>query len=83
MPSNEFPLNKKVEVEWADATGNVGWRPLVDVEDQEAASCRSIGYLVFQNKERLTLAMTQGLNGDVCGSITIPTPWVKKVRQIK
>lgn len=50
-------------VEWIDSCGSSGWRPLADIQ-QEPSRCQTVGWLVSENKEALTLALNRAENHD-------------------
>lgn len=72
--------NKRVEVEWIDSASESGWNDENDVLEKitrdDATLCLSVGYLVYEDDAKITLASnlaTYGMRGRLLGDcITIP-----------
>lgn len=63
-----------VEIVWKDACTGGGWSdPRTYVEKEVLATCRSVGYLLDESRERVLLVQSQGeRTGNVADSIAIP-----------
>lgn len=59
-----YPL---VYVEWEDHAGTDGWMPIDDVirANGDSCLCYSVGWLIAENKERITIAASIGTSTDV------------------
>lgn len=81
---------KLVCVDWVDSYSGEGWRPIEQIQSEsELFPCRTIGWVVSDNKHALTLINTVGghMNENVvpigCGDITIPKVAITRLRTIK
>ena len=77
---------KIVVVEWVDATGHSDWVCKEDALKQEMCSFRSVGYLLQEDKEKIQIALTVGIdNKTVSNTLFIPKRCIKQVtkREIK
>ena len=71
---------RRVEVEWVDSGAELGWNDeetvLGAVERRDYALCVSVGYLVYEDDDKVTLAQslaTTGRRGRLLGDvISIP-----------
>jgi hypothetical protein len=65
-------------VEWVDSCTNRGWR-----EKQEAltSTIRSVGLVVGENSDFITLSTSRSDNGDHVDQISIPKKVIKKIRK--
>jgi len=72
---------KVLYVEWIDATATAGWDKF-DRKDATVDLCKSIGFLVKQNKDMISLAAA--ISDKECNAIiNIPTLWIKKKKYVK
>ena len=69
-----------VEVEWEDSCSQGGWSK--DHAKYTPAECRSIGYLLHRDKEKVVLAQSEDGLGKQNDSIVIPASCVKKLRRL-
>ena len=78
-----WPLNKLVEVTWDDSCGYSKWDSIKNYKDHQVALCRTVGYLLNQNKRQLLLVFTQAKanDGDANGAMAIPMGCVRKIRR--
>lgn len=79
---------KIVEVEWEDAMTRDGWANMDEykVEPSERpALVRSVGYLITNDGDRVTLLQSANYDGRNVGStsITIPAGCIRKMRTAK
>lgn len=51
-----------IEVIWDDAAGNDGWAKLEDIEEHGPSRCYSIGYLLKETPDSITLSMALGVD---------------------
>ena len=74
-------MMKKVEITWSDTSASTGWYHRESLATQKCVVCKSIGYLVHKDKERVVLS---GMMGDEeFNSIQyIPKGCIKEIRQI-
>lgn len=69
---------KLVMVEWLDSRRGEGWVRLDELEST-LTKCRSVGWIIAQDKESLTLAGHLGDNpAQCCGDLTIPKRAINK-----
>lgn len=67
-------------VEWEDSGYRTGWRePMKD----GPCSIRSVGIVSAATKDSLTLATSDGGNGEYLQQVCIPRSAIRKVRRIK
>jgi hypothetical protein len=74
--------NRPVMVEWADAESTSEWRrdsTLRGEQDKGPMLCRTVGWIVHETKEVLTLACSFSNDHDVAGTWKIPQSCVRKV----
>ena len=70
-------------IEWIDSSAsNAGWQPKAFFATKPSLLCRSVGYLVAQDDECITLCQT-GAQGSYIGDIAIPKAAIKKKRFIR
>lgn len=53
-----------------------------DGED-EVAHCKSVGYLVKKDREKIVIAQSLAQDGDVMNKFVIPRGCVRSIREIK
>ncbi len=76
------PLEDRVEIEWIDAYEmGSGWQELEDALKITPPKIWSLGYIVKETKEFITISADKGRKGDSdCGRVQlIPKSWIKKV----
>ena len=71
---------KRVEVTWVDSAGVEGWKS----RDETTAPvrCRSVGYVVERNADKIVLAQSQ-TSEQINGLFAIPVVAVKKIRRLR
>lgn len=72
-------------VRWVDSASAPRWRYPHEI-DSRPATCLTVGYVVHETKEAITLAQTQRVDesyDDVNGCMTIPRGCIKSIRRIK
>ena len=73
----------KVEVIWTDSTsGKIEWEYLSDLDKLPTSKCRTIGYVLEDNKKYITLGFSMG-GKQVCGRMTIPRHAIITVRKLR
>lgn len=74
---------KALYVEWVDCvsiTGNM-WKSMKIVQDCEPSLCRSIGFIVAEDSEKIVMVNSIEPESDlVSGDLTIPKVAIKKKR---
>tara|TARA_R100001086_G_scaffold211403_1_gene127359 strand:+ start:417 stop:671 length:255 start_codon:yes stop_codon:yes gene_type:complete len=77
-----FPL---VMITWLDATDiETGWTALQDIKDKKLASVESIGWLVEENAEKMTLiACLDETDQNGGRGVVIPKPWIVKRKKLE
>lgn len=77
--------DRLVIVTWVDPTsGTHGWKDRADVEKLKPWRCRSVGWIVVDDGETLTIVSTiSNTDGDVDGEVCIPRACVLDIAEIK
>jgi len=75
-------------IEWKDACANPGWIDITDIKDAKLASCKSVGWIIGETPEQVTLVSSQNDGGggpafQVDGHITIPTATITRRIKLK
>jgi hypothetical protein len=69
---------KPVLIEWADACASNGWAYDLNSEDvSKVATCYTIGWPVYEDKDQIILAATMA-DGAHNQRMAIPKSWIKK-----
>lgn len=73
-----------VLVEWLDAVGGTrgGWKSASDAGRDLPAKCRSVGWVIHEDDERITIAPHFAHDRDVDGEITIPRDWAQSILEL-
>lgn len=72
-----------VLVEWMDSRRGEGWVRLDELAGT-VMKCQSVGWVISQDKESLTLAGHLGKDPDqCCGDLTIPQRAINSIRKLK
>lgn len=76
-----------IEIEWVDSSHGGGWQFMADL-DAEPQHCYTVGYLVRETDDAVTVATSVGVGNDglvsqVCDCMTIPKSVIEKRRVIK
>lgn len=72
-----------IYVEWLDAVSHDEWIHL-DEADLNTVLIKSVGFLVSDTKESITLALNYDtINNNISCYINIPNKWIKSKRLIK
>lgn len=76
---------KLVCIEWLDAwTQGSGWRKVTKIKkDSEAPLVRSVGYVISETKDHVTLVSSIFAKKDLGdGDVTIPRGMIKKITEL-
>ena len=74
-------IGDAILIKWVDAITDIGWTTYYDA-NIEPHDCTTVGILLHQNDQALTVALTAG--GDqVNGTLTIPAGWIDDLRVIR
>lgn len=76
---------KKVEVSWVDSNfGGNGWLPIAVAKDLPLSRCISIGFLVYEDDEKIILTTSHEQDEDACaGIMVIPKVCIKETRELQ
>ena len=85
MPNANWPLSKKMEVEWVDSCSDTRWADIGYYRANASTSlCRSTGYLLSKTEDTIILIQSiSGTTDNVAESISIPMVAVTKMRVLK
>ena len=75
---------KAYHIKWIDSAGNFGWQGVS--EKYTPAQCESIGFLVKESKDCITIALNRATdegNAPYGELMTIPKIAIKRKKQIK
>ena len=72
---------KMVLVEWNDAFSDGGWRSPVD--DLPVSNCITIGLLMYDNPEKVTIVQSKSDSGSYTDRISIPRGCIKRIRYLR
>lgn len=73
---------EKVCVEWVDSSVVQGWE-LWACAERDVAHCSSVGWLLEDNKERVTIAQSQSTTGTIMNTLTIPRGAVTSMKILR
>lgn len=74
---------KMVEILWVDAkSGPNEWEYLDGLEPLKPVLCKTIGFLIDEAKEYITIAQSMS-DTQVHGRITIPARCIRRIRRLK
>ena len=75
---------KRVEIEWEDSTAIGGWS---DSGDLELCQCKTVGYLVTKNRNRVVVVQSTSNGGGseehFDNRFGIPRKCIKKITELK
>lgn len=80
-----FPLVKMEVVDWLDHCGSSGWADLAHHQSKTAGlmRCRSVGFVLHEDKEVLTLVQNQGGNATGDHTMSIAKRLIISRRRIR
>ena len=73
---------RMVLVEWVDSSSVTGWHtpsPSYNIQ----ANCISVGVLLYDNEDRISIAQSKSDSGNWAEVISIPKCSIKRVRTLK
>jgi hypothetical protein len=84
MAKKPVPPTRVVLVEWLDAfTGDAGWKHLKKLRKQAPVLVRSVGYVVTDDPDYVTIAASHVPSDDDCdGDVTIPRGMIKSITDL-
>lgn len=72
---------KLVLVDWVDAiSADSGWKTIEKMKKAVPHPCRSVGWIVNQTKDFVTLVSSLTDDGDCDGDILIPRGMIKSIK---
>lgn len=71
----------KVYVEWFDAFSDMGWKSPSEIDSHLV--CITIGFLVKEDKDGITISCTINNNGEFTDPLTIPRGMIRRRKSIK
>lgn len=78
---------KRLEVEWRDSYQTHGWEQIEKTKTETAEpnylNCTSVGYLIDDSNDRLTLAMSLGQHANAADFLTIPREAILNMRPLR
>lgn len=76
-------MERIVVIDWVDSIRAFDWTLMEDL-DEKLLDCISVGFLLNETEEYVTIAQNYGLKPkQVCNLITIPKCSIKNIRKIK
>ena len=77
-----FPL---VKITWLDATDiETGWLPLQEMKDKKLLGVESVGWVIEESEEKLTLIACWDDTDENGGrGVVIPKPWIVKREKLE
>jgi hypothetical protein len=84
MATKSWPITKVVEVHWFDACAKSGWDSTQEYLAHDIAPVVSIGYLLKETKQAITLVQSQVTDWHDCSAaISIPKSWIVKMKVLR
>lgn len=76
---------KKIYVEWIDSSATRGWTHKTDIEQENVGNLKicSIGYLLRDEKDFITITTSISVNSSAMDPLSIPTCAITKRRIFK
>jgi len=74
---------KKVLVTWVDSAGTAHWDDIKEAEELEPVICETIGFLVKETKDYITVVQSYANQEGVMHALSIPKVAVTKKKFIK
>jgi hypothetical protein len=73
-----------VHVIWFDAVSIDSWHPVDDLKKDDPAEIHSVGFLIADNKSKITLALNlDSQNDNASCTMVIPKKWIKSVKVVR
>lgn len=81
---DKWPLRKVVLVEWLDSATKGGWRNVKDYRDNaKPAACRTVGYLLKDTGDHVTIVQSQGNVDDCTDAMSIPKACITSTKVLR
>jgi hypothetical protein len=79
---------KLIYVEWTDASSGPGWQRIDEIQQQRPLRCRSVGWLVHEDKDHIVLAAStympiEGFVMQAACDISIPLGMITKRKVLR
>ena len=71
-----------VLIKWVDSKGMTNWEDLEGIEAMPPCVCHTVGFLLDDNKDYKTLALTIS-EKQVLGRLTIPVRCIESIKTVK
>jgi hypothetical protein len=81
MSTNSIQKPKTIYLEWMDACSASGWQNFS--VDSSPVPLFTVGFLIKEEKDYITLSTTTDKMGQFNGYMTVPKAWIKKRRNVK
>lgn len=75
----DYPL---VLVDWLDPAGAASWRDLADAKEYPMAVCVTVGWLIVDKADRITLAASINDDGNAADLTTMPRACVQGIHAL-
>jgi hypothetical protein len=80
----KWPLGRALDVTWKDHAGQPwGWAPPAEYAGAKLGLCRSIGYVLQEDRDCVVLMQSQSANGTVDQSLTIAKRLIVSRRRVR
>lgn len=77
-------MRKIIEVIWFDAVSIDSWHVVEDLKQDEPAEIYSVGYLIHETKNKITMALNLDSQNDKAScTMVIPKKWIKSVKVLR
>ncbi len=76
-------MNQLVLIKWADSKVMHGWRESEDTTYDDVAHCQTVGFLQYEDSEKVTITFGSSDSGFIMETITIPRGCIKSVRKLR
>jgi hypothetical protein len=74
---------KAISIDWIDSQTSYGWRQFDAREDGPPCKIKSIGWLVGETKDTVSISHACSQNGNFADFMTIPRVAIKKIKKVK
>lgn len=72
-----------VQITWVDAIGGDGWTTEKELKEQELIIHNSVGYVVMEDNDKVTITMSYDADKDNLGAwLCIPKRYIVEMREI-
>ena len=72
-----------VEEEWLDSSRAINWVEVDEMLEEDIALCRTVGYLLVETDDKITVLLSQSKHGHVCQAMIIPRCAIQSMRVIE